>query len=87
MATATYGSAETSAGIRLANSNPATSLNSSMRKHVDFEKENLNQIADNFIPRQFEFRTVHRDRRITAVQLMSEFKGNFHTPIFYMYEF
>ena len=64
--------------------NPAASIPESMKPFVDSEMNNLNQIATNFLPRHFEFRTKERDKRLHVVQLMSEYEGNFSTPVAYL---
>ncbi|CAF3946264.1 unnamed protein product [Adineta steineri] len=64
--------------------NPAAVIPSSMAPFVENEKINLKQIASNFLPRYFEFRTKDRDKKLNVVQLMSEYDGNFSTPVCYL---
>lgn len=66
------------------NLNPAVMIPKSMILFVDNEKINLKQISSNFIPRHFEFRTKDREKKIQVVQLMSEYVGNFSTPVCYL---
>jgi len=66
------------------NANPAAAIPKSMVPFVDNEKINLKQIASNFLPRYFEFRTKDREKKLHVVQLMSEYDGNFSTPVCYL---
>jgi len=66
------------------NINPAAVIPKSMISFVDNEKLNLKQIASNFIARHFEFRTKEREKKLNVVQLMSEYVGNFSTPVCYL---
>ncbi|CAF1149993.1 unnamed protein product [Adineta ricciae] len=65
-------------------SNPAAFIPPSMVPFIENEKLNLKQIASNFLPRHFEFRTKEREKKIHVVQLMSEYDGNFSTPVCYL---
>ncbi|CAF0725715.1 unnamed protein product [Rotaria sordida] len=64
--------------------NPAAVIPPSMISFVDNEKINLQQIASNFLARHFEFRTKDHEKTLNVVQLMSEYVGNFSTPICYL---
>ncbi|CAF2707780.1 unnamed protein product [Rotaria sp. Silwood2] len=64
--------------------NPAIIIPKPMTSFVDTEKINLQQIANNFLARHFEFRTKDREKKLNVVQLMSEYVGNFSTPISYL---
>lgn len=64
--------------------NPAASIPESMTPFVESEMNNLKQIATNFLARRFEFRTKDRDKKLNVVQLMSEYDGNFSTPVAYL---
>ncbi|CAF3343789.1 unnamed protein product [Rotaria sp. Silwood1] len=66
------------------NINPAAVIPKSMISFVDDEKINLQQIANNFLPRYFEFQTRDHGKKLNVVQLMSEYVGNFSTPICYL---
>ncbi|CAF3347149.1 unnamed protein product [Rotaria sp. Silwood1] len=66
------------------NINPAAVIPKSMISFVDDEKINLQQIANNFLARYFEFRTRDHEKKLNVVQLMSEYVGNFSTPICYL---
>lgn len=66
------------------NLNPAAAIPKSMISFVDDEKINLKQIANNFLARCFEFRTKDREKKLNVVQLMSEYNGNFTTPVCYL---
>lgn len=66
------------------NLNPASMIPKSMTAFIDNEKINLKQIASNYIPRHFEFRTKDREKKLHVVQLMSEYVGNFSTPVCYL---
>ncbi len=66
------------------NINPAAIIPKSMGLFVDTEKINLKQIASNFVARHFEFRTKDREKKLNVVQLMSEYDGNFMTPVCYL---
>ncbi|UJR33924.1 hypothetical protein I4U23_021343 [Adineta vaga] len=71
-------------GTKPEDSNPAVVIPQSMVSFIDNEKINLKQIASNFVPRHFEFRTKDRTKKINVVQLMSEYDGNFSTPVCYL---
>jgi hypothetical protein len=73
-------------GIDLAmnNINPAAVIPKTMGTFVDNEKINLKQISNNFIARHFDFRTKDREKKLHVVQLMSEYQGNFTTPVCYL---
>lgn len=64
--------------------NPASVIPRSMATFVEQEKVNLKQIANNFLPRHFNFRTKDREKKLHVVQLMSEYEGNFSTPVCYL---
>ena len=64
--------------------NPAASIPTSMKPFVDSEMNNLKQIANNYLARHFEFRTRDREKKLNVVQLMSEYEGNFSTPVAYL---
>ena len=64
--------------------NPAVAIPKSMAPFVDSEKINLKQIANNFVARHFEFRTTDPGKHVETVQLMSEYEGNFSTPVAYL---
>ena len=66
------------------NLNPASVIPKSMAVFVDNETVNLKQIANNFVARHFDFRTKDREKRLHVVQLMSEYEGNFSTPVCYL---
>jgi hypothetical protein len=66
------------------NFNPAAIIPKSMVPFIDNEKINLKQISSNFVARHFEFRTKDREKKVNVVQLMSEYVGNFTTPICYL---
>lgn len=66
------------------NVNPASVIPKSMSDFVEQEKTNLKQIANNFLPRHFDFRTRDRQNKLNVVQLMSEYEGNFSTPVCYL---
>lgn len=66
------------------NLNPAAAIAQPMTSFVDTEMTNLKQIANNFLARSFEFRTKSRDKTLNVVQLMSEYEGNFSTPVAYL---
>lgn len=66
------------------NVNPALVIPKSMAAFVEQEKANLKQIANNFLPRHFDFRTKDRQNKLHVVQLMSEYEGNFSTPVCYL---
>jgi hypothetical protein len=55
-----------------------------MASFVENEKVNLKQTASNFVARHFEFRTKDREKKLHVVQLMSEYDGNFNTPVCYL---
>ena len=65
-------------------SNSAAFIPPSMVPFIENEKSNLKQIASNFLPRHFEFRTKEHEKKIHVVQLMSEYDGNFSTPVCYL---
>lgn len=64
--------------------NPAAAVPKSMVPFVDSEKVNLKQIASNFVARHFDVRTKERGKKLNVVQLMSEYDGNFSTPVRYL---
>lgn len=64
--------------------NPAAAIPDSMKPFVHTEMNNLQQIATNFLARHFQFRTKGRDKTLDVVQLMSEYEGNFSTPVAYL---
>ena len=64
--------------------NPAIAIPESMAPFVDSEKINLKHIANNFVARHFQFRTTEPGKHVDAVQLMSEYEGNFSTPVAYL---
>jgi hypothetical protein len=64
--------------------NPAANIPVPMQSFVDEEMNKLKNIARNFLPRHFEFRTNGRERKLHVVQLMSEYQGNFSTPVCYL---
>ena len=64
--------------------NPAAAIPDSMKPFVQTEMTNLKQIANNFLARHFQFRTKSRDKTLDVVQLMSEYEGNFSTPVAYL---
>jgi hypothetical protein len=66
------------------NINPASMIPKSMASFVENEKVNLKQTASNFVARHFEFRTKDREKKLHVVQLMSEYDGNFSTPVCYL---
>jgi hypothetical protein len=66
------------------NLNPAAAIPKSMVSFIDNEKINLKQIASNYVPRHFEFRTKEHEKKLNVVQLMSEYVGNFSTPVCYL---
>ncbi|CAF3254826.1 unnamed protein product [Rotaria socialis] len=66
------------------NTNPAAVIPKSMVLFVDNQKTNLKQIANNFFTRHFEVRTRDREKKLNVVQLMSEYDGNFSTPVCYL---
>jgi bisphosphoglycerate-independent phosphoglycerate mutase (AlkP superfamily) len=66
------------------NINPAAVIPKSMGIFVDNEKIHLKQIGNNFIARHFDFRTKDREKKLHVVQLMSEYQGNFTTPVCYL---
>ncbi|CAF2124477.1 unnamed protein product [Rotaria magnacalcarata] len=66
------------------NTNQAAVIPKSMVLFVDNQKTNLKQIANNFFTRHFEVRTRDREKKLNVVQLMSEYDGNFSTPVCYL---
>ena len=64
--------------------NPAAVIPDSMKPFVQTEMKNLQRIANNFLSRYFQFRTKNRDQQLDVVQLMSEYEGNFSTPVAYL---
>ena len=66
------------------NASPAAVIPKSMTSFVENEKINLKQIASNFLGRNFEFRTKDHEKKLNIVQLMSEYDGNFSTPVCYL---
>lgn len=66
------------------NINPSATIPKSMISFVETEKINLQNIASNFMARHFEFRTKDREKKLNVVQLMSEYDGNFSTPVCYL---
>jgi len=71
-------------GAAVNNINPAGLIPKFMLSFVDTEKINFKQIASNFIARHFEFQTKDRDKKLQVVQLISEYDGNFTTPVCYL---
>ena len=65
-------------------SNPAATIPKLMVPFIDNEKTSLGQIASNFVARHFQIRTKDRDKKLNVVQLMSEYDGNFSTPVCYL---
>ncbi len=66
------------------NINPAAVIPKTIATFVDNEKIILKQIANNFVARHFDFQTKDREKKLHVVQLMSEYQGNFTTPISYL---
>jgi hypothetical protein len=63
---------------------PTAVIPQSMMSFVQNEEINLKQIASNFLPRNFTFRTKDHEKKLNVVQLMSEYDGNFSTPVCYL---
>ncbi|CAF1154829.1 unnamed protein product, partial [Didymodactylos carnosus] len=61
----------------------ASTIPDQMKKFIDDEKQNFQQISTNFTARHFQFPTKSQ-RKIDVVQLMSEYEGNFLTAICYI---
>lgn len=64
--------------------NQAIAIPKSIMSFVDNEKLALQQIASNFLARHFEIRTRECEKALNVVQLMSEYDGNFSTPVCYL---
>ena len=64
--------------------NPAALIPNSMVSFIDNEKLNLKQVASNFVVRCFDIRISDFKQTLNVVQLMSEYDGNFSTPVCYL---
>ena len=64
--------------------NPAAIIPDVMKPFVETEMKNLRSIANNFLARHFQFKTKTREKTLNVVQLMSEYEGNFSTPVAYL---